>query len=89
MKKNLQLVGERIKVNLEKMWDNRTKDIDGMMCVLMLRQSWEAHHLVWITKKVTEKDLDDLSKMQEVKKKTQKKREGKMELLVEATKYAA
>ena len=59
------------------MWDKRSKDIDGMMCVLMLRQRWEAHHLVWITKKVTEKDLDDLSKMQEVKKKTQKKREGK------------
>ena len=70
------------------MWDKRSKDIDGMMCVLMLRQRWEAHHLVWITKKVTEKDLDDLSKMQEVKKKTQKKREGKMELLAGAAKYA-
>ena len=56
------------------MWEKRSKDIDGMMCVTMVRQRWEAHNVAWITKNVTERDLNDVCKLHKDKKKRQKKK---------------
>lgn len=57
VRKKLQIVAERIQDEMDKIYRDRTKDMDGIMCVVKVRELWEEHKLMWMRENVRHEDL--------------------------------
>ena len=58
VRKKLQIVAERIQHQMDEIYTESTKEMDGIMCVVKVRELWETHNLVWICENVRHEDLD-------------------------------
>lgn len=57
VRKKLQIVAERIQNQMDEIYNESTKEMDGIMCVVKVRELWETHKLVWMREKVRHEDL--------------------------------